>query len=185
MAKSLFDKTYIGKMKLKNRIFMSPMGTTGEADGAYCNEGIDYFEERAKGGAGLIITGANVVSTKYEPRPCTELSDFHHVERLNMLIERCHAYGAKVCVQLSPGLGRQQFTDPFTPPYSAGSVGAFWFPDLICKPFSKEDIHYFLINNINIFSYHPSFHSYFINLFNNFPILLFHIIITISYEVIL
>ena len=35
MAKSLFDKTYIGKMKLKNRIFMSPMGTTGEADGAY------------------------------------------------------------------------------------------------------------------------------------------------------
>ena len=39
-------------------------------------------------------------------------------------------------------LGRQQFTDPFTPPYSAGSVGAFWFPDLICKPFSKEDIHY-------------------------------------------
>ena len=79
MAKSLFDKTYIGKMKLKNRIFMSPMGTTGEADGAYCNEGIDYFEERAKGGAGLIITGANVVSTKYEPRPCTELSDFHHV----------------------------------------------------------------------------------------------------------
>lgn len=31
MAKSLFDKTYIGKMKLKNRIFMSPMGTTGEA----------------------------------------------------------------------------------------------------------------------------------------------------------
>ncbi|MGI6256249.1 MAG: NAD(P)/FAD-dependent oxidoreductase [Acutalibacter sp.] len=139
---SLFDKTQLGSMKLKNRIFMSPMGTTGEADGSYCNEGIDYFMERAKGGAGLIITGANVVSTKYEARPCTELSNFHHVERLNMLIERCHNYGAKVCVQLSPGLGRQQFTDPFTPPYSAGSVGAFWYKDLICKPFSKEDIHY-------------------------------------------
>lgn len=139
---SLFDKTQLGSMKLKNRIFMSPMGTTGEADGSYCNEGIDYFMERAKGGAGLIITGANVVSAKYEARPCTELSNFHHVERLNMLVERCHNYGAKVCVQLSPGLGRQQFTDPFTPPYSAGSVGAFWYKDLICKPFSKEDIHY-------------------------------------------
>ncbi len=138
----LFDKTRLGTMKLKNRIFMSPMGTTGEADGAYCIDGINYFMERAKGGVGLIITGANVVSTKYEPRPCTELSNFHHVERLNMLIERCHNYGAKVCVQLSPGLGRQQFTDPFTPPYSAGSVGAFWFPDLICKPFAVEDIHY-------------------------------------------
>ena len=142
MTRTLFDKTQIGNMKLKNRIFMSPMGTTGEADGAYTNEGINYFMERAKGGAGLIITGANVVSTKYEPRPCTELSDFHHVEKLNMLIDKCHHYGAKVCVQLSPGLGRQQFTDPFTPPYSAGSVGAFWFPDLICKPFAVEDIHY-------------------------------------------
>lgn len=142
MARTLFDKTMLGSMKLKNRIFMSPMGTTGEADGSYCSEGIDYFEERAKGGAGLIITGANVVSTKYEPRPCTELSDFHHVERLNMLIDRCHHYGAKVCVQLSPGLGRQQFTDPFTAPYSAGSVSSFWFPDLICKPFAVEDIKY-------------------------------------------
>ena len=53
---TLFDKTYLGSMKLKNRIFMSPMGTTGEADGAYNTDGIHYFVERAKGGAGLIIT---------------------------------------------------------------------------------------------------------------------------------
>ena len=118
----LFEKTNIGAMKLKNRIVMGPMGTTGEADGSFCGEGIRYFEERAKGGAGLIITGANVVSTEYEPRPCTELSNFHHVERLNMLVDRCHHYGAKVCVQISPGLGRQQFTDPFTPPYSSLSL---------------------------------------------------------------
>jgi 2-enoate reductase len=136
----LFERTKIGSMKLKNRIVMGPMGTTGEADGSYCHEGIRYFEERAKGGTGLIITGANVVTTKYEPRPCTELSDFHNVERLNMLIEKCHHYGAKVCVQISPGLGRQQFTDPFTPPYSAGDCNAFWFPDLKCKPFTKEEI---------------------------------------------
>lgn len=121
---------------------MGPMGTTGEADGAYTMDGIYYFEERARGGAGLIITGANVVSTKYEPRPCTELSIFHHVERLNMLIARCHHYGVKVCVQLSPGLGRRQFTDPFTPQYSAGACTSFWFPKLICKHFAKEDIAY-------------------------------------------
>ncbi len=139
---TLFDKTQIGSMKLKNRIVMGPMGTTGEADGAYTMDGVYYFEERAKGGAGLLITGANVVSTKYEPRPCTELSNFHHVERLNMLVDRCHHWGAKVCVQLSPGLGRQQFTDPFTPPYSAGACSSFWFPSLICKPFAKEDIAY-------------------------------------------
>ena len=142
MASRLFEKTQIGSMRLKNRIVMGPMGTTGEADGAYTMDGVYYFEERAKGGCGLIITGANVVSTKYEPRPCTELSNFHHVERLNMLVDRCHHWGAKVCVQLSPGLGRQQFTDPFTPPYSAGACSSFWFPNLICKPFAKEDIAY-------------------------------------------
>ena len=130
-------------MKLKNRIVMGPMGTTGEADGAYNIDGINYFEERAKGGTGLIITGANVATTKYEDRPCTELSNFHHVERLNMLVERCHHHGAKVCVQVSPGLGRQVFTDPFTPPYSAGDTAhSFWFPNLKCKPFEIEDIKY-------------------------------------------
>lgn len=139
---TLFEKSKISTMKLKNRIVMGPMGTTGEADGAYNIDAIHYFEERAKGGTGLIITGANVVSTKYEPRPCTELSNFHHVERLNMLVDRCHHHGAKVCVQLSPGLGRQQFTDPFTPPYSASECSAFWFPNLKCKPLAKEDIAY-------------------------------------------
>lgn len=138
----LFEKGKIGSMKLKNRIVMGPMGTTGEADGGYNANAINYFTERAKGGAGLIITGANVVSTKYEDRPCTELSNFHHVDRLAVLIERCHHYEAKVCVQVSPGLGRMVFTDPFTPPYSASECKSFWFPNLKCKPLSVDDIHY-------------------------------------------
>lgn len=138
----LFEKGQIGRMKLKNRIFMAPMGTVGEADGAYNLSGINYFEARAKGGAGLIITGANIASTKYEVRPCNELSEFHHVERLAMLIERCHMHGAKVCVQVTPGLGRMVFTDPFTPPYSASECQSFWFPDLKCKTLPVEAIHH-------------------------------------------
>lgn len=138
----LFEKGKIGSMKLKNRIVMGPMGTTGEADGGYNISAINYFAERAKGGTGLIITGANIASTKYEDRPCTELSSFHHVDRLAMLVERCHHYGAKVCVQITPGLGRMVFTDPFTPPYSASECASFWFPNLKCKPLSVDDIHY-------------------------------------------
>jgi len=138
----LFEKGKIGSMKTKNRIFMAPMGTTGESNGAYNISCINYFEERAKGGVGLIVTGANIVSTKYEERPCNELSGFHHVERLAMLIERCHHHGAKVAVQLTPGLGRMVFTDPFTPPYSASECDSFWFPDLKCKPLDKEDIQH-------------------------------------------
>jgi len=138
---ALFQKGQIGSMKVKNRIFMAPMGTTGEPDGSYNMNCIHYFEARAKGGAGFIITGLNISSTKYEDRPCNELSGFHNVERLAMLIERCHHHGAKVVVQLGPGLGRMVFTDPFTPPYSASECSSFWFPDLKCKPLPVEAIH--------------------------------------------
>lgn len=138
----LFEKGKIGKLQLKNRVVMGPMGMSGEADGSYDMNNIYYFQERAKGGVGLIITGANIISTKYEDRFSTELSNFHHVQRLAELVERCHHYGAKVAVQLSPGIGRIAFTDPFTPPYSASENQAFWFPNLKCKPLCVEDIKY-------------------------------------------
>lgn len=54
---NLFSKGKIGKLEIKNRIVMPAMGTslatsTGEAS----DEMIRFYEERAKGGAGLIIT---------------------------------------------------------------------------------------------------------------------------------
>lgn len=139
----LFEKTTIGTMKLKNRIIMGPMGTKPEADGSYTMNAIDYFEERAKGGVGLVITGANIATTKFEERPENELSNFHNVERLAMLIERCHHHGAKVCVQITSGMGRMVFADPFTRPYSSSDqTKSFWFPELQCRQLSVEDIHY-------------------------------------------
>lgn len=77
-----------------------------------------------------------------EDRPCNELSNFHHVDRLGYMAQNIHLYGAKFCVQLSPGLGHMVFTDPFTPPYSAGEVESFWFPGLKTKPFPVEGIQH-------------------------------------------
>lgn len=139
----LFKRGRIGNVRLKNRIIMAPMGTKPESDGSYSTNSINYFEERAKGGAGLIITGANIVSTKYEERPENELSDFHNVEKLAVLIERCHHHGTKVFVQITPGLGRMVYADPYTPPYSASDQAySFWFPNLKCRMLSVDDIHY-------------------------------------------
>ncbi|CAJ1225561.1 2-enoate reductase [Levilactobacillus zymae] len=139
----LFKRGKIGDVKLKNRIIMAPMGTKPEANGSYSDHSITYFEERAKGGAGLIITGANIVSTKYEARPENELSEFHNVEKLAVMIERCHHYGAKVFVQLTPGLGRMVYADPYTPPYSASDTAhSFWFPNLKCRALTIEDIQF-------------------------------------------
>ncbi len=141
MAK-LFERVKIGNMTLKNRVVMAAMGTKADPDGGISRQMKDYYVARAQGGVGLIITGAHSVTTKFEPRPCNLLDSFHQVDRLNHLVEQVHQHGAKLCVQLTPGIGRMSFTDPFTPPYSASAIPAFWFPNLMCKPYTVENIRF-------------------------------------------
>ena len=139
----LFKSIKIGNMRVKNRIAMAPMHTNYESDGAYPMNAVRYFEERAKGGAGLIFTGANVVSTKYDgKRPSPEISGLNHVERLEMIADRVHAYDAKLCVQLSPGAGRVAVPNPASPPYSASALPEFWAPMITTQVLSVDDIHH-------------------------------------------
>ena len=59
----LFDPMKIGKMHLKNRLVMSPMGTfTPQQDGTESEEGMKYYEERARGGIGMIIVGSSFLN---------------------------------------------------------------------------------------------------------------------------
>ena len=61
----LFEAMKIGKMTLKNRLVMAPMGTfTPMQDGTESEEGIAYYEERARGGIGMIIIGAQFLNEK-------------------------------------------------------------------------------------------------------------------------
>ena len=61
----LLQPIKINGMRLRNRIMMSGMGTfTPMVDGTDSEEGIRYYEERAKGGAGLIMTGAMFLNEK-------------------------------------------------------------------------------------------------------------------------
>lgn len=138
----LLCRGHIGKMELKNRIIMAPMGTTADGDGGYSARTIRYFTERAKGGTGLIITGRNASVLEFEGYSCSALSNYHHVNRLAALADNVHAYGCKICVQIGPGLGRIMYTSATTPPYSCSPLPAFWFPNLTCKELSIDDIHF-------------------------------------------
>ena len=52
----LFEPGNIGKIEIKNRIIMSPMGTISHnPDSSLKDEVADYYDERAKGGVGLIM----------------------------------------------------------------------------------------------------------------------------------
>ena len=57
---TLFEPLKIGeKLTLKNRVVMAPMTTiSGEADGRFSQQEIDYLSQRAKTGIGLIMTPA-------------------------------------------------------------------------------------------------------------------------------
>ena len=57
MYDKLFTPFKIGNCEIKNRVVMSPMLVgMGQFDGKPTEMLMDYYEERARGGTGLIIT---------------------------------------------------------------------------------------------------------------------------------
>ena len=62
MKSRLWEAFQIGQMELRNRVVMAPMGTKHASKEGYVTDHIkDYFEARARGGAGLIIVEATLV----------------------------------------------------------------------------------------------------------------------------
>ena len=66
--KVLYEPMKIGKLEIKNRFVMAPMGPAGfvNDDGSFNERGIEYYVERAKGGTGLIMTGVTMVENEIE-----------------------------------------------------------------------------------------------------------------------
>ena len=104
----LFKPIRIGSMQLRNRVVMPPMGTNyaGE-DGSVTERLVDYLEERAKGGVGLIIvenTSVDLQAKVESHQPsihCDEL--IPSWRRLPQIVKR---HGVKIAIQLSHG-GRE------------------------------------------------------------------------------
>ena len=109
----LLQPLQIGSLTIKNRFCAGPLtlpslhGPFGE----FSPDGLAYFEERAKGGFGLIYTGAFHPDTLVDPvhpldskQPLKAPKTFRRtaVE----LLERLDAYGAKMLPQVSMGYGR-------------------------------------------------------------------------------
>jgi len=95
----LFTPINIGTVKLKNRIVMLPL-TTGfcETDETIGNRIINFYAERAKGGAGLIIVPFSPVHAGSPIEP--GLYDDRFMPGIQRLTDAVHVYGAKIAVQL-------------------------------------------------------------------------------------
>ena len=139
----LLQPIKINGMRLRNRIMMSGMGTfTPMVDGTDSEEGIRYYEERAKGGAGLIMTGAMFLNEKTaQGGPTLALHSTRAIPKATVLTERIHRWGGRICLQLSCGTGRNGMPDiGERVPISASPNPSFYNPDMICRPLETEEI---------------------------------------------
>lgn len=109
--KNLLSPIKIGPVELKNRIALAPMNETMSGFNGYATEQmIAYYAARAKGGAGLISTGA-ILGTRLASQFVWQRNlycyDFSHLQGLSLLVDHIHYFGSKAAAQISIGFGRQ------------------------------------------------------------------------------
>ena len=145
----LFTPVSIGKVQMKNRFAMAPMGPLGLADaqGGFNQRGIDYYTERAKGGTGLIITGVTFSDCTVEMQsmpncPNSTYNPVHFVRTGREMTERIHAYGSKIFLQMSGGFGRVTIPTNLGefPPVAPSPIPHRWL-DKTCRALTVDEIH--------------------------------------------
>lgn len=145
----LFSPVMINRLKIKNRIVMAPMGNLNMCDetGRPNDKMLQYFFARAKGGAGLLTTGLIPVSHGVDPS-VTEpegLSYFPRIDRSRTVLagwrdlaQGVHAYGSRIFIQLTPGMGRvgnpQCLMTLKKLPVSASWNPNYYMPEIPCRP---------------------------------------------------
>ncbi len=152
---ALFQPMKIGTMEIKNRIVMVAMGIhykeLTNPDGSYTQRGIDYFIERAKGGAGLIVTGAMQVQNRFEAdHEGTTISTAGeaYVKGMKPLTDAVHGYGCKIVTQLTAGTGRQapywlsDNSDPIGPSDGLPNV---WNPAIKHRALTVDEIRTYYV----------------------------------------
>jgi 2,4-dienoyl-CoA reductase (NADPH2) len=100
----LFSPVRIGRVELRNRIAMAPMGVEiCEPDGRVRDPVLRYYAERARGGAGLIITENASAAYPHGANSDRELgvSDDAFLPGLRALADAVHAHGSKLAIQLA------------------------------------------------------------------------------------
>ena len=101
---NIFNPLTVKNMTIKNRIVMTPMGTNyGEQNGEMSFLHMDYYEQRAKGGVGLIIVENASVDSPPGSNGTTQLRIDHdnYIPRLFKLCETVHSHGACIAVQIN------------------------------------------------------------------------------------
>lgn len=131
----------IGSLTVKNRFCMAPIGGGQHhlPGGGLKDETIQYLVERAKGGFGLIFTGALAADCTVDPYTGIGPAILQNPDAFKMtateLNKRANAYGTKVFAQITMGLGRNY---PDLP--APSSVHVFRHPGVVSPELTHDQI---------------------------------------------
>ena len=123
MYKKLFTPGKIGSLTIPNRIAMTAASASlSQPDGTMTEEMLAYYEARAKGGVGLIITEMVCVDEDRGvlfPRELNAARE-ENIPSFRRLADRVHPYGTKIFAQLfHPGANADPKLNPCLPLLSA------------------------------------------------------------------
>jgi len=101
----LFSEWQIRNTTIANRVVHAPTcptWVTSAYEGVFTDQAVAYYEERAKGGCGLIIIGGTVIhpSAMYSPFLFPGLWDDKQIGGLAAVADAVHKHGCKLAVQL-------------------------------------------------------------------------------------
>lgn len=101
----LFQPGNIGGVELKNKLVMAPVSLNLNKDGFVTDDMVEFFEERSRGGAGLISLGDGIIDHPLGSNSLhsTAIDDDKYLPMLRELTRRVRQHGAKMCINLSHG----------------------------------------------------------------------------------
>ena len=138
----IFTPLTVKNMTIKNRIVMMPMGTNyGEQNGEMSFLHINYYEERAKGGTGLIIVENASVDSPQGSNGTTQLRIDHdnYLPRFFKFCENIHRYGTKIAIQINHAGASAISSRINVQPVSASNIPSKEGGE-IPRPLTKEEI---------------------------------------------
>ena len=141
--KHIFEPFTVRRMTMKNRIMMTPMGTNyGESSGEMSFLHINYYEQRAKGGVGLIMVENASVDSPEGSNGTTQLriDQDNYLPRLFKLTETVHQHGACIGIQINHAGASAQSKRTNMQPVSASDVPSKAGGE-IPRPLSKDEIY--------------------------------------------